>query len=52
MSKSQPEDHQDTGLKPDKPVPDGNKDAFNALLRKAVCKPQASEQEEETSDQA
>ena len=52
MSKSQAKDHQDTGLKPDKHIPDGNKDVFNALIKKAICKPPTSAQEEETSDQA
>ena len=42
---------QDAPQNTDKPVPDGNRDAFNALLKRA-CEPRPSEPEDETSTQA
>ena len=54
MNKTQSENQVDTGLKHQdqgKPVPDGNKDAFDALLKRA-CEPRASAPEDETSGQA
>ena len=54
MNKTQPETQVDKGLKhqkQDKPVPDGNKNVFTALLKRA-CRLPASESKGETSDRA